>query len=99
MKNYSYSTDNEKQKDEKAGQFAYQLKDSAMRYMILQAGFLGILLLLSLSTLRDSNKCDGTQSECDKIRSSVSCKAQLVSPIAISFPIKNSSVVGASVAL
>ena len=70
-----------------------------MKYMILQAGFLGILLLLSLSTLRDSNKCDGTQSECDKIRSSVSCKAQLVSPIALSFPIKNSSVTGASVAL
>ena len=58
-----------------------------------------MLLILSFATLRDSVKCSGSFAECDKIRSSVSCKAQLVPPIYVSFPIKNSQTANASVSL
>ena len=35
MKNYSYSTQNEKDQEDRTNQFAYQLRDAAMRYMML----------------------------------------------------------------
>ena len=58
-----------------------------------------MLLLLSFVTLRDSVKCSGSFAECDKIRSNVSCKAQLVSPIYVSFPINSSKTQNATASL
>ena len=75
MNHFNYSTQNEKDKEESANVFAYQLRDGAMKYMMIQGACLGLLLVLSLATLRDSVKCSGSFNECDKIRSNVSCKS------------------------
>ena len=35
MKHFNYSTQNEKDKEESANVFAYQLRDGAMKYMMI----------------------------------------------------------------
>ena len=83
----SYSTKKEKEMDNAGVKFAYEHKDKAVAFSKIQALSLGMVLVLSLLTLRDSFTCTGNFAECDAIRSKLSCKAQLVSPISLAFDV------------
>ena len=71
----AYSTQEEKDQESRSVKYAYDLKDRAMRFAASQAVCLGVLLFLSLVTLRDSFTCTGSFAECDAIRGKLSCKA------------------------
>ena len=71
----AYSTKEEKDIESRSVKYAYDLKDKALKFAASQAACLGVLLFLSLVTLRDSFKCTGSFSECDDIRGKLSCKA------------------------
>ena len=79
-------------------QHAYQVKDKAIRYMMLQGLSLAMLFMMSMATLRDSFSCSGSHTECDQLRSKLVCKASLVSPINVAFPLR-STVQGSQVSI
>ena len=60
---------------------------------------LTIVFCLSLYTLRDSFSCSGSFEECNEIRSKISCKAHLVSPIMLHFPVESQLVSNAAVSV
>ena len=76
----------EHEKIDKSVQYCYQLKDKAIKTMMFQGLSLTFLLIISLFTLRDSFKCTGSFTECENIRRQLVCKADLVSPVNLSFP-------------
>jgi len=57
---------------------------------MLQAFSLVALLFMSLLTLRDSFSCSGLFDECQNIKRSLVCKADLVPPLSLSFPFAQS---------
>ena len=55
--------------------------------------------MISLWTLRDSFSCTGSFEECEKIRRSLVCKADLVSPLMLTFPFVQSKTQNAFVSI
>ena len=70
-----YSTEKEKEKENKGVQYAYLTRDRAMRYMLAQGLVLAFLFCMSLFTMRDSFSCSGSHTECDTLRSKLACKS------------------------
>ena len=88
----SYSTEQEKDIESRSVKHSYELRDKAVRFIQCQAGVLSSVLVLSLFTLRDSFSCNGSFAECDQIRSKLTCKAQLVSPMSLNFNVGSSKI-------
>lgn len=95
----NYSTEQEKDMESRSVKYAYQLRDNSVKFIKYQAASLLGVLTLSLFTLRDSFTCTGSFDECDTIRSKLSCKAQLVSPISLQFNVSVSHSKGAYVSV
>ena len=99
MKKFDYSTESEKRSVDRSVQYCYQLKDQTINLMVFQFFSLLALLLTSLFTLRDSFKCTGSFTECENIRRQLVCKADLVSPLTLSFPFVQSQTSNATVSI
>lgn len=71
----SYSTQFEKDEESRTVKYAYELRDKAVYFIKYQFLSLCCVLVLSLVTMRDSFTCTSSFTECDAIRSKLSCKA------------------------